>query len=150
MTLLHWATISPFLFALLVPFLYKYARSIHTGWFVLILPFLLFVYFIQYIPVTMSHETVLKTIEWVPSLGINFTVYLDGLSLLFVLLITGIGSLVALYSIFYLSKKNGEAEQLLCLFTHVYGGDAWGRPFRQCYCALRVLGSDEYCLFAFD
>ncbi|UTW69964.1 hypothetical protein KHA80_03905 [Anaerobacillus sp. HL2] len=40
-----------------------------------------------------------------PSLDINFTVYLDGLGLLFALLITGIGSLVVLYSIYYLSKN---------------------------------------------
>ena len=39
-----------------------------------------------------------------PSLGLEFTVYADGLSVLFALLITGIGSLVILYSIFYLSK----------------------------------------------
>ena len=29
MTVLHWATISPFLLAILIPFLYKYARPIH-------------------------------------------------------------------------------------------------------------------------
>src|SRR5699024_7117547 len=45
---------------LLIPFLYKYITNIHTGWFVLILPFSL--------------------------------------------LITGIGTLVILYSIYYLPK----------------------------------------------
>src|SRR5699024_5148688 len=43
---------------------------------------------------------------------INFTFYLDGLSLLFVLLISGIGTLVVFYSIFYLTKQ----EKL----THFY------------------------------
>lgn len=61
------------------------------------------------IRMTQSGETLRSVFEWIPSLGINFTVYIDGLGLLFALLITGIGSLVTLYSIFYLSK---EKEQL--------------------------------------
>lgn len=40
-----------------------------------------------------------------PHFGMNFDLYLDGLGLLFSLLISGIGSLVVLYSIGYLSKS---------------------------------------------
>ncbi|TWI56364.1 Na+/H+ antiporter subunit A [Halalkalibacter nanhaiisediminis] len=104
MTVLHWATISPFLLAILIPFLYKYARAIHTGWFVLVLPLVLFIYFIQQLPVTSNGDVISHSVPWVPSLGIHFNVYLDGLSVLFALLITGIGTLVVLYSIYYLSK----------------------------------------------
>ncbi|MED3384923.1 Na+/H+ antiporter subunit A [Bacillus subtilis] len=109
MQLLHFAILSPFLFAFIIPFLAKYAKRVHTGWFVLILPVLLFIYFLPMIRMTQSGETLRSVLEWIPSLGINFTVYIDGLGLLFALLITGIGSLVTLYSIFYLSK---EKEQL--------------------------------------
>ncbi|MCY9008270.1 Na+/H+ antiporter subunit A [Bacillus inaquosorum] len=109
MQLLHFAILSPFLFAIIIPFLAKYAKRVHTGWFVLILPVLLFIYFLPMIRMTQSGETLRSVLEWIPSLGINFTVYIDGLGLLFALLITGIGSLVTLYSIFYLSK---EKEQL--------------------------------------
>ncbi|MFT4446567.1 Na+/H+ antiporter subunit A [Bacillus subtilis] len=109
MQLLHLAILSPFLFAFIIPFLAKYAKRVHTGWFVLILPVLLFIYFLPMIRMTQSGETLRSVLKWIPSLGINFTVYIDGLGLLFALLITGIGSLVTLYSIFYLSK---EKEQL--------------------------------------
>ncbi|MBL4977760.1 Na+/H+ antiporter subunit A [Bacillus halotolerans] len=109
MQLLHFAILSPFVFAFIIPFLAKYAKRVHTGWFVLILPVLLFIYFLSMIRMTQSGETLRSVLEWIPSLGINFTVYVDGLGLLFALLITGIGSLVTLYSIFYLSK---EKEQL--------------------------------------
>lgn len=109
MQLLHLAILSPFLFAFIIPFLAKYAKRVHTGWFVLILPVLLFIYFLPMIRMTQSGETLRSVLEWIPALGINFTVYIDGLGLLFALLITGIGSLVTLYSIFYLSK---EKEQL--------------------------------------
>lgn len=104
MTSLHWATLSPFLLAILIPFFYKYIRKIHTGWFVLLLPLALFVYFLLFLPLTMAGEIITRTVPWVPSLGINFDLYIDGLSLLLALLITGIGTLVILYSIYYLAK----------------------------------------------
>lgn len=116
MQLIHFAILSPFLLAFVVPFLYKYVRRIHTGWFVLILPILLFTYFIQMLHITSNGRTLFSQAEWIPSLGMNFTVYVDGLSLLFTLLITGIGSLVVLYSIFYLSK---EKEQLGSFYTYL-------------------------------
>ncbi|MGD6804352.1 Na+/H+ antiporter subunit A [Rossellomorea vietnamensis] len=116
MTLLHWAIISPFLAAILVPLLYKKLRSIHTGWFVLILPAVLFLYFFQFLGITADGNTIKETAEWMPSFGINFTAYVDGLSLLFALLITGIGALVVLYSIYYLSK---EKEQLHNFYVYL-------------------------------
>lgn len=105
MTLLHWAILAPFILAIFVPILYKSIRTIHTGWFVLILPITIFSYLLQFLSTTSSGKQIEETVSWIPSLGINFTVYVDGLSLLFALLITGIGSLVVLYSIFYLSKQ---------------------------------------------
>lgn len=116
MQLIHFAILSPFLLAFVVPFLYKYMKRIHTGWFVLILPILLFTYFIQMLHITSNGRTLFSQAEWIPSLGMNFTVYVDGLSLLFALLITGIGALVVLYSIFYLSK---EKEQLGSFYTYL-------------------------------
>ncbi len=105
MSLLHLAIISPFLLAILVPFMYKLFRQIHTGWFILPLPILLFSYFISYLPITSNQQSVTKSFSWIPALGIDFAAKVDGLGLLFALLITGIGSLVVLYSIYYLDKN---------------------------------------------
>jgi multicomponent Na+:H+ antiporter subunit A len=116
MTLLHWAIVSPFLFAILIPFLYKVFRNVHTGWFVLLLPVALFTYFFQFISITKNGDTVKETLEWMPSFGINFIAYVDGLGLLFAMLITGIGSLVVLYSIYYLDKKK---EQLHNFYVYL-------------------------------
>lgn len=104
LSLLHVVVLAPFLLAIIIPLLYKYFRSIHTGWFVLGLPLVIFIYLLQLIPTVSAGRPIEKTIPWVPSLGINFTVYVDGLGLLFALLISGIGALVVLYSIYYLSK----------------------------------------------
>lgn len=116
MTLLHWAILAPFLFAILVPILYKAFSKIHTGWFVLFVPVVLFLYFLQLLLNGSHKTTITETVEWIPSLGINFTAYVDGLGLLFALLITGIGSLVVLYSIYYLSK---EKEQLNTFYVYL-------------------------------
>lgn len=105
MFMLQLGVMAPFLFALLVPFLFRYIKKIHTGWFVLIVPLSLFIYFLTYLKQLRAGETIFEKVAWIPSLHINFDLYLDGLSFLFVLLITGIGTLVVLYSIFYLHKK---------------------------------------------
>ena len=123
--MLHLAILSPFLLALLVPIVYKYVRQIHTGWFVLFLPVLLFSYFFQFISETMGGHSVTKSISWIPSLGIDFTVKIDGLGLFFALLITGIGSLVVLYSIYYLAKDKEQLNTFYVYLLLIYGRDAW-------------------------
>lgn len=100
-----FAIILPFLCAACIPFVYRRFSKIHIGWAVLAVPVLLFSVLATYIPRIAKGETFVKTIEWIPSFGINITTYLDGLSMIFSLLITGVGSLVILYSIFYLSTK---------------------------------------------
>ncbi|WP_099158577.1 Na+/H+ antiporter subunit A [Virgibacillus ndiopensis] len=92
----------PLLLACFVPLISKLKDKIHTGIFIFFIPFVIFLYYIQF--VGSDFTTMKQTINWIPSLGVNFNFYLDGLSLLFVLLISGIGALVVLYSIYYLGK----------------------------------------------
>lgn len=99
----------PILAALFMPFFFKKVRSIHTGWFVLIVPLFLVTFYATFVPLISKGETVIAQLDWIPSLGISFVSYLDGLSLLFSLLISGIGALVVLYSIYYLDRT---VEQL--------------------------------------
>ncbi len=96
----------PFVCAALIPLLYRRLRRVaHLGWFVLSVPIILFLLLARYIPQIAEGKVFIHTYEWIPSFDINFTTYLDGLSMIFALLITGVGSLVILYSIFYLSTK---------------------------------------------
>lgn len=106
MSWLHVMIFIPFIFAILVPFVYKwFSVRVHTGWFVLAAPLAVFLYFLKYIPSIAKGETIRLDLPWMPSLGINYTAYIDGLSLIFSLLITGVGALVVLYSIYYMSKE---------------------------------------------
>lgn len=91
-----------FVLAFSTLFLKGLGRSKFTGLLTL-LPFGLFVYFLSFIPqIKSGKEIVMFRNEWVPSLGIAFDFKLDGLALLFALLITGIGTLVYWYASYYL------------------------------------------------
>lgn len=67
-----------------------------------LLPALLFCGFASYLPTIAAGQTVTQEIFWIPSLAISMTFRLDGLALLFALLITGIGTLIFLYASAYL------------------------------------------------
>ncbi|KOF09335.1 cation:proton antiporter [Planococcus glaciei] len=115
----------PIIAALFVPLLFKKIGQIHTGWFVLVVPVILFIYYATQLPTTMDGGTLVSEFQWIPSLDLSFIAYLDGLSLLFSLLITGIGSLVVLYSVFYLDKKREQLHNfyvyLLMFMTAMLG-----------------------------
>ena len=50
------------------------------------------------VPLSFGENTQTFSFAWMPDLGVNLSFILDGYSLLFVLLITGIGTLIFLYS----------------------------------------------------
>ncbi len=53
-------------------------------------------------PAAMQGETLILSREWLPQWGLNLAIRLDGLSLLFALLIYGIGLLIVLYAWYYM------------------------------------------------
>src|SRR6056297_264102 len=95
--------LSGFILALLVLPFGQYLKG-KESYLLSILPFSLFAYFLTQIP-AVNRAPVIETTAWVPSLQIELSFYLDGLSLLFCLLITGIGALVFLYSSSYLKNS---------------------------------------------
>src|SRR5690606_26770924 len=46
------------------------------------------------------------TVEWIPQLGLNFSLRLDGFAWLFSMLVTGIGFLIVLYARYYMSPAD--------------------------------------------
>ena len=56
---------------------------------------------------SVSTGTVIRSeIEWLPSLGLNLLIRLDGLSWIFAVLVLGIGALVVLYARYYMSPAD--------------------------------------------
>lgn len=58
-----------------------------------------------FLPAVLERETIQLYMPWLPGLGLNFSLHLDGLSFLFALLILGVGLLVILYARYYLGKN---------------------------------------------
>ncbi|MGB7843448.1 MAG: putative monovalent cation/H+ antiporter subunit A [Salinimicrobium sp.] len=95
------AILSGFIFSILLVFAGKLIKG-KLAVLCSLVPLGLFVYFFSFIGRVSEGEILFEAHEWVPSLGLNLNFSLDGLSLLFSLLITGIGFLVFAYTASYL------------------------------------------------
>ncbi|MBS3756786.1 MAG: sodium:proton antiporter, partial [Desulfobacterales bacterium] len=67
-----------------------------------LLPLLVFLGAAAMVPHTAAGESYRLAIAWVPGLGVNLSFMLDGLSVLFALIIAGVGFFVTLYAVDYL------------------------------------------------
>jgi len=85
---------------LLIPF----GKKIKSKWSIIMpfIPTIIFIYYLGYLPNIADGYILMQQINWVPSLDVNLTFNLDGLSLLFCLLITGIGTGIFFYARTYL------------------------------------------------
>lgn len=114
---------------LLSPVLRSMFRQ-HLGRALSVVPFVLFSIFLSFIPRVSRGETLSTSVSWIriplerlglqdsfgsSTLDINFAFALDGLSLLFTLIITGMGALVLFYAASYLS----ETEDHTKFFTYL-------------------------------
>jgi multicomponent Na+:H+ antiporter subunit A len=66
-----------------------------------LLPLSAFVTFAFLVPETMERGSLRAAVDWVPSLNIRLSFVLDGLSLLFCLIIFAVGFLISVYAAFY-------------------------------------------------
>ncbi|MCG8345011.1 MAG: putative monovalent cation/H+ antiporter subunit A [Chlorobiales bacterium] len=87
----------------LAPLLYKRFRE-NFGWITVTFPLFMFFGFLSRYPQIAAGEVIRESVPWVPSLGINASFLLDGLSLSFVLIITLIGAAVFLYAGAYMKR----------------------------------------------
>jgi multicomponent K+:H+ antiporter subunit A len=73
---------------------------------------------IGYLPAMFGGQTFFFHQSWLPKLGLDLSLRLDGLSMMFALLIVGIGLLVILYARYYLAKQDslGRLYALLQIF----------------------------------
>ena len=147
----NFAILFPFLIAGIVPFIYRRFKSLHLGWFVILVPITLFIMLARLIPSVASGKTFVHTYEWIPTLNINFTTYLDGLSMILGLLITGVGSLVILYSIFYLSTKESLQHfySYLLLFMGAMLGVVFSDNLMVLYVFWELTSVSSFLLIAF-
>ena len=85
-----------------VPALHRMTGK-YIGWALALLPASLMVYFVSLIPAVQASGSLLIEYAWLPGLDITLNFLVDGLSLVFALLISGIGTFILIYSGAYLA-----------------------------------------------
>ena len=150
-TFIHFAIILPLIAAIVIAIINKYVKGIHLGWFVLPIPFIIVSYLFSLIPTIRNGETLLFKLNFMPRIGMNYDVYIDGLGLLFGILISGIGTLVVLYSIGYLSmgEKLGNFYVYLLLFMTAMLGVVFLDNVLMLYLFWELTSISSFLLIAF-
>lgn len=104
-----------FIASLLAISLAKFSAK-RIAWMLAVAPFAAFCWLFLTIPDVSKGEIATWQLNWMPSLGLSFGFYLDGLSLLFGLLVTGIGTLIVLYAGYYFAHEEGTNRFFCYLF----------------------------------
>ncbi|RYE11250.1 MAG: DUF4040 domain-containing protein [Hyphomicrobiales bacterium] len=89
-----------------------------AGWVLALVPAALFLNFLAMLPGVAAGSPVMVGIDWVPMLELRLSLLVDGLSLVFALAITGIGTFILAYSGAYLDghPQRGRFLAFLLLF----------------------------------
>ena len=107
----------PFLGALLPGLMYTAGRAACAG-VTFTVTLAAFLGLLTNLPSVLAGEVLTARVMWMPELGLNLTLMLDGLGFFFALLILGIGLLIIAYARSYLSRNDnmGEFFTYLLLF----------------------------------
>jgi multicomponent Na+:H+ antiporter subunit A len=93
--------VAPLVAAVLAPFIHRFAGAL-SGWILAIVPASIFVFLLGFAQTVTGGGSVAVSLQWIPAYGIDLAFFIDGLSLIFALTISGIGTLIILYSGAYL------------------------------------------------
>ncbi len=141
----------PFLAALAAPALVK--RFGHNAaWVLAIAPALAFVHFALMLPEIAAGGVVTGGYAWVPSFNLSFSWFIDGLSLTFALLITGIGLLIVLYAGGYMNghPQQGRFLSFLLLFMGAMLGVVVSDSLLMLFVFWELTSITSFLLIGFD
>lgn len=93
--------LAPFVAALMAPFVQRLAGPF-AGWILALVPAVVFVILLGFVEPIAAHGALQARIGWVQAHGLDLSFFVDGLSLSFALTISGIGTLILIYSGAYL------------------------------------------------
>jgi NADH:ubiquinone oxidoreductase subunit 5 (subunit L)/multisubunit Na+/H+ antiporter MnhA subunit len=113
----------PWLGAVLLPWLQRLAGR-RLGRAALVPPAASFLICLSFVSSGARGDRVLQTLPWFPTLGVNFALQVDGLSLFFALLIAGMGLLITWYAYYYLEASERHSRfyaYLLCFMGAMLG-----------------------------
>ncbi|MGR6872107.1 monovalent cation/H+ antiporter subunit A [Pseudomonas sp. HK3] len=147
---LLWVVLLP-LIGTLVPLLTERFGRNACAFSVAILPAWSLILVFMYAGNIFDGEAVRQTIDWIPAIGLDLSFRLDGLSLLFLLLILGIGLLVILYARYYLSSKDsmGQFYAYLMLFMSAMVGIVISNNLIQLWMFWELTSISSFLLISF-
>lgn len=147
----------PLVAAVATPVLYSRLNK-HIGWWAVVVALTTFLLELTLLPDVSNGKVFYYSVEWIPSLGIEFSLTVDGLSLMFSLLVSGIGLLIFIYSIFYMSaeEKLGRFYTYMLIFMGSMLGTVlsanlivlfifWELMSLSCYFLIGFNDEDEMC-----
>lgn len=147
---LLWVVLLP-LIGTLIPLLTERFGRNACAFSVAILPAWSLILVLMYAGNIFDGEAIRQTIEWIPAMGLDLSFRLDGLSLLFLLLILGIGLLVILYARYYLSSKDsmGQFYAYLMLFMSAMVGIVISNNLIQLWMFWELTSISSFLLISF-
>ncbi len=124
----------------------------HIGWLAAIPPAAVTAWLFTQVPDIASGQVVVERLPWAPELGLEVALRLDGLGLLFGLIITGIGTAVALYTGYYFegSPRVGYFYSLLFAFMTSMLGLVWADNLLLLFAFWEGTSYSSYLLIAFN
>jgi len=147
---LLWVVLLPLIGTLVPFFTERFGRNL-CALSVAILPAWSLILVLMYAGDIFDGQSIRQTIEWIPAMGLDLSFRLDGLSLLFLLLILGIGLLVILYARYYLSSKDsmGQFYSYLILFMSAMVGIVISNNLIQLWMFWELTSISSFLLISF-
>jgi len=148
---IQWVIFSGLLVAFVSPWLVRACPG-QAGWLLSLLPLALTGFFLSRLGVIAGGGVIEESRPWVPGLGLNFSFYLDGLSLLFALLISGVGGLIVIYAGSYLEgePRLGRFYFWLLLFMTAMLGLVLGGNLITLFVFWELTSITSFFLIGFD
>ncbi len=120
------AVLSGFIAALFAPLVHRITSS-GAGAVLALVPAAIFAYLLTLLSAVSHGEVISSLHEWVPAMGVNLQFYVDGLSLMFGLLISGFGAFIIYYAGTYL--KGHPLLGRFLMFMLLFMGSMMGVVF---------------------
>jgi multicomponent Na+:H+ antiporter subunit A len=145
------AMLLPFAAAVLAPWIVSRLGA-NGAWVLALAPALAFAHFAGFLPEIANGERVTGGYAWVPSLNLSFSWFIDGLSLTFALLITGIGTLIVLYAGGYMKghPQQGRFIGFILLFMGAMLGLVVSDSFLMLFVFWELTSITSFLLIGFD
>lgn len=145
-----YAFFLPFVAALFAPALTRILKH-NAAWVLALVPAALFAHFFSLAGQVADGGVVTGGVTWIPSFDVRFSWLIDGLSLTFVLLITGIGALIVLYSGGYMKgdRHQGRFFSFILMFMGAMQGLVLSDSFLMLFVFWELTSITSFLLIGF-